>query len=80
MQEDGNWKNNQRVGLTKWYKRDGSVFVEYTYDNGILQGPTKEYDEKGKISRAGQYVNNIESGEWKVFEDSVVASIYFYFS
>jgi antitoxin component YwqK of YwqJK toxin-antitoxin module len=72
LQEDGMYKNGQRIGLTKWYKGDGTISAEHTYSNGILNGPAKEYDEKGRIKMSGQFLNNNETGEWQVYQDSVL--------
>ncbi|MBK6839344.1 MAG: hypothetical protein IPG90_14635 [Bacteroidetes bacterium] len=58
--------------MSKWYKQNGKTTLEYSYKNGELQGPAKEYDDNGVIKREGNYISNNEEGEWKVYEDSVL--------
>ena len=73
--EDGNIlkegplsKNEKRDGIWKAYYRDGSLWSEGQYTNGIRQGFTKTYHENGKIYYDGQFNNAQKAGIWKFYD------------
>jgi antitoxin component YwqK of YwqJK toxin-antitoxin module len=58
--------------------KNGKVSVEYNYKDGLLEGPAKEFDPLGNLKREGIYKNNVEEGEWKEYEDSVLVKTIIY--
>lgn len=67
-QEISFYKNGNREGKTIWYTSDNKPTIEYTYKSGVLEGPAKLYTN-GLVTSEGNYKNDNEEGEWKVFED-----------
>ena len=57
--DNGNPKN----GVYKEYTDDNVLHGEYTYRNGIKNGPAKEYYANGRIRWEGNYSNNRITGE-----------------
>ena len=52
---EGNWK---------WFFPDGSLKRDEAYINGLLDGPTIEYDETGAVIKQGEYIEGLENGQW----------------
>ncbi len=50
--------NNQQELVSEYY-RDGFLFQEVNYENGVKQGLTKEYDTAGNLVTILNYRNNI---------------------
>ena len=67
-QEISFYKNGKRHGVTKWFSQDNKPSIEYTYADGVLNGLAKTYTA-GKVTSEGNYKNDNEDGEWKIFED-----------
>ena len=68
LKEKATYKNGIRDGITIWFKQDDKPTIQYTYKNGDLNGPAIFY-ANGEIQSEGNYVNNNEEGEWRVYED-----------
>lgn len=56
---DGNWKS---------YYRDGDLWSEGDFDNGLRQGKTITYHDNGEMYYEGQYNKNQKSGIWKFYD------------
>ena len=74
--EDGNLlkegplsANEKRDGLWKSYYRDGVVWSEGEYNNGIREGKTVTYFANGKKYYEGQFVRAQKSGVWKFYNE-----------
>jgi uncharacterized protein len=70
-QEESNFKNDIKDGVSKWYTITGDVVAEYNYVNGELQGTQKEYYPKGALKSEQIYLKNIPEGEYKEYFDVV---------
>ncbi|MDP4291968.1 MAG: toxin-antitoxin system YwqK family antitoxin [Bacteroidota bacterium] len=57
-------KTGKYEGNWKWYFPDGSLKRDESYLNGVLDGPTVEYDEFGNVIRQGEYIEGLEDGKW----------------
>jgi antitoxin component YwqK of YwqJK toxin-antitoxin module len=73
--EDGNIlkegplsKNEKRDGIWKAYYRDGSLWSEGEYNDGIRHGNTKTYHENGKLYYDGKFNNAQKTGIWKFYD------------
>jgi len=62
-------KNEKRDGLWKSYYRDGIVWSEGEYKNGIREGKTVTYFPNGKKYYEGQFVKAQKSGLWKFYDE-----------
>jgi len=74
--EDGNLlkdgplsTNEKRDGLWKSYYRDGVLWSEGEYNNGIREGKTITYFANGKKYYEGQFVRAQKSGVWKFYNE-----------
>ncbi|MGL6063807.1 MAG: toxin-antitoxin system YwqK family antitoxin [Fusobacteriaceae bacterium] len=54
--EEGNYIEGRREGLWKLYHK-GKLMREYNYKNDKLDGPQRNYDEKGKLISTDFYEN-----------------------
>jgi antitoxin component YwqK of YwqJK toxin-antitoxin module len=70
-QEESNFKNDIKDGISKWYTITGDVVAEYNYVNGNLDGIQKEYYAKGALKSEQIYVKNMPEGEYKEYFDVV---------
>jgi len=70
-QEESNFKNDIKDGISKWYTITGDVVAEYNYVNGSLEGTQKEYYPKGALKSEQIYLKNIPEGEYKEYFDVV---------
>jgi antitoxin component YwqK of YwqJK toxin-antitoxin module len=68
------YKNNVRDGASKWYFQrfstlvnEDRVNVEYTYKNGVLEGPQKTFYRSAKLESIVNSVNNLEEGEFHTY-------------
>lgn len=57
----GTYKNNELNGVVRGYK-NGNLFVERNYINGIKSGTVKYFDKDGRVWREGNYVDDLEDG------------------
>ena len=54
LQHAINYKNDQIDGLYNTYYPTGALWIQETYDHGVLVG-RKEYDEEGKVIQEEGY-------------------------
>ena len=57
-------KSGKFEGTWKWFYPDGSLKRDEAYINGLLDGPTVEYDETGAVIKQGEYIEGLENGKW----------------
>jgi|GEM_PF-2232434 len=57
-------------GLIKSYYENGSLKLEETYVNNILEGRTIGYHINGRIKSIGYYNNGKKTGKWKYYSES----------
>lgn len=71
VQEEGDFINNQRDGLARWFYNDGTtVSIEYNYKNGMLEGKMKAFFRNGNTNAEGTYKNNeLEGDYFEYYED-----------
>jgi len=62
-------KNENRDGLWKSYYRDGVLWSEGGFVNGIREGKTVTYFSNGQKYYDGQFVNSRKSGVWKFYNE-----------
>ena len=62
-------KDEKRDGLWKSYYRDGVLWSEGGFVNGIREGKTVTYFSNGKKYYDGQFVNAKKSGVWKFYNE-----------
>ncbi len=63
----------RREGPARTYYDDGSLWVEATYHEGLLDGPFVERYRGGRKARQGSYQAGARSGAWTFFyEDGTV--------
>ena len=65
--EEGNYKDNRKVGIWKAYYPSSKIKHEITYVNGRANGYAKFYYETGIISEEGIWKGNKWVGEYKYF-------------
>lgn len=62
------WQDNRRHG--RWWKRTGEKgYITGHYVKGGMEGTTREFDEKGKLSREGNYKNGVRHGSYNYYEN-----------
>ncbi|MFK5856971.1 MAG: hypothetical protein QM503_12640 [Bacteroidota bacterium] len=61
--------NEKRDGLWKSYYRDGVLWSEGEYNNGVREGKTVTYFANGKKYYEGQFVKAQKSGLWKFYNE-----------
>ncbi len=57
----------KRDGIWKSFYRDGKLWSEGEYKNGIREGRTVTYHDNGKKYYEGQFVKGQKSGIWKFY-------------
>lgn len=73
--EDGNTlkegplsKEEKREGSWKSFYRDGQLWSEGDFENGLRQGITITYHDNGNKYYEGQYNKNQKTGIWKFYD------------
>ncbi|PIE85948.1 MAG: hypothetical protein CSA05_02995 [Bacteroidia bacterium] len=62
----GNYENDFKTGVWKTFDEDdGHLIAEHTYENSILNGAYKSYNEAKRINWQGNYKNGEKDGIWK---------------
>ena len=56
-------------GLVTTYRDDGSLLAEITYESGRRHGPYRDYWSNGRLACEGQYLNEIQEGEWRFYRE-----------
>jgi antitoxin component YwqK of YwqJK toxin-antitoxin module len=74
IQEEGNYINGERDGVTKWYNTDGKILAEFIYKNGKFEGINKTYYASGNIKSEEPYMNNVENGVYKEYFDTTLVA------
>lgn len=69
-QEEAFYKNGLRDGLSTWFNQSEIKTIQYTYKEGILNGPAKTFFYNSKVQTEGNYLNDVEDGEWKHFDET----------
>lgn len=81
LKQVGFYKNNQMdsIWTTYYTEKPDQVKEEVTFRNGIENGPFKEYHLNGKLAAEGNYVDEFEDGEIKVYDTTgILKKIYVY--
>ena len=75
--EDGNKlkegalsKNEKRDGNWKAYYRDGKLWSEGDYSDGVRQGKTITYHSNGNLYYIGKFNKAQKSGIWKFYDEN----------
>lgn len=79
IKKKGTFKNNIPEGISRTYTEDGKVESSKIYkngivtgdgiidDNGLKQGPWKEYHDTGELKGEGTYISGQRIGLWKYY-------------
>lgn len=59
----------KRNGLWKAYYKNGSLWSEGEFKNGLGEGYSHVYHTNGKVSTMGFYTNDNPSGVWQYFNE-----------
>jgi antitoxin component YwqK of YwqJK toxin-antitoxin module len=51
-------------GLWKWYFESGQTLREENYVNGKREGEMKDYNEEGKVTLVGEFIDDKREGVW----------------
>ncbi len=54
-------------GIHYSYHPNGSVRTEYTYQNGVKEGPFREFDERGRVVFSGSITDGAVKGKKRVY-------------
>jgi len=71
LQEETNYVNGLRNGVTKWYDSNGKLVAEYVYKNGKFEGVNKTYSTNGVLITEETFQNNLQNGAYKEYYDVV---------
>jgi antitoxin component YwqK of YwqJK toxin-antitoxin module len=67
---EGTYLNNQRSGKwTAWYK-NGKVWSEGFFKDGLSEGVRTVYYDNGKIYMVGNYALDQKVGKWKFYDNT----------
>jgi antitoxin component YwqK of YwqJK toxin-antitoxin module len=73
----GFYLNGVKAGVWLHYYADGKKAYIVTYEKGKLNGPCEAYNQQGKITLQGNFVNDARDGDWcKVRPDTTVIIAY----
>ena len=53
-------------GVSRGFFRDGTVSYEYTFADGLMQGPAKQFYENGELKWSCNYTDDFPDGTYKV--------------
>ena len=63
LESEGQMKGRDRIGLWKYYSRDGKTLLsEERYENGLLHGISKTFYQSGQPTEILNYANNKLNG------------------
>ena len=69
VDEAGSYKNGKLHGYLEGYYGCGVAYAyKMYYKNGLEHGEYQEWDENGKLSMEGQYIDGETVGEWTGYE------------
>lgn len=57
-------------GVIKGLDKDNGIFYERMFKNGRLNGPARDFDEKGHLINAFGFLNGVINGTWKIYRDN----------
>lgn len=63
--EEGDYKDNKKVGLWKTYYSNGNTKSEVEYKNNRPSGKYVTYYDNGKVEEEGNWKNNANTGQFK---------------
>lgn len=69
-QEEAYFKNGLRDGTSTWFNQSEIKTIQYTYKGGILNGPAQTFFFNSKVQTEGNYLNDLEDGEWKHYDEN----------
>lgn len=81
LKQKGFYKNNQMdsIWTTYYTEKPDQIKEEVTFHNGTENGPFREYHLNGKLAAEGNYVEEFEDGEIKVYDTTgTLKKIYVY--
>lgn len=61
-------------GVVKKFDLSRKVAYERSFRNGRLDGPARDYDEKGNLLNDFYYVDGLLNGVWKIYRDGRLVS------
>jgi uncharacterized protein len=64
VQEEANYKDDQKDGNVTWMSKAGKIVADYNYKNGIFEGVQKTYYENDTLQSYANYHNNLLDGEY----------------
>jgi antitoxin component YwqK of YwqJK toxin-antitoxin module len=67
LQEESDFKNDMKNGVSKYYTIKGDLIAEYNYVNNQLQGLQKTFYEGNKVMSEQVYTDNLENGPYKEY-------------
>lgn len=67
--KEGPMKNLRRTGDWKSYYRDGTIWSESSYKDGVINGKTVTYFPNGKKRYEGYFKNASKTGVWKFWNE-----------
>jgi antitoxin component YwqK of YwqJK toxin-antitoxin module len=56
-------------GLVRTFREDGSMLAETTFQGGRRHGPFRDYWPTGMLASEGNYLNDVQEGEWRFYHD-----------
>lgn len=79
LEEEGEYINNDAIGIHSTYYSDGAIKSETTFSEGKKDGYFKSYFNNGKIEEEGWYKNNLAEGVWKRYQiDGKLLKTYYF--
>jgi hypothetical protein len=64
------WRDGRKVGHRFWC--DGRVGMEYRIEDDVMHGPFRMYHDNGRVSEVSTYVNGLEHGVTRQFDEEGV--------
>lgn len=75
IQEESDYKNDIKDGVSNYYSINGDPIVEYIYKNNLIQGVVKSYYPGKKLMSEQEYKDNIENGFYKEYYETAKPKI-----
>ncbi|MCQ2606610.1 MAG: hypothetical protein MJ204_08755 [Bacteroidales bacterium] len=66
-QEEVNYKDGIRNGVTTFWYQNGEKMMMGTYKNGLQDGVFTQWFDNGKVDYIAEYKNGRPSGTWKYY-------------
>lgn len=58
----------KKVGVWEWFHPNGQPMESHEFRNGVLEGPSRSWDEKGRLRSEGRHVGGEKDGRWTAWE------------